>query len=230
MSAASNSKPAAVILAMLALVGVAAAAGFVLLAGSPEPAPASAQVVRAAAPPMVAEPQVEAWVFEPGTPTPTSIDEAERSAEAERPPASRMARDLERERIWAALNRKHELTPAAPGSAAPSKLEAARLPELDPEYIREAIREQLVPVALDCYTSALQDDPKLAGTLIMNFTIVGAQDVGGVVEDASIGEDSTLDSLFVSECLRESLMAVEFEPPPDGGRLEISYPVTFEPE
>jgi hypothetical protein len=229
MSAAPNSKPA-VIAAVLALLVLGAGTFFALLAGSPEPAPGGAQRAVASQRGVAVEPPQVAQPFEPATPTSAVIAEAELAEAAERPVANRMARDLERERIWAALNRKHALAPAAPGSAAPSKLEAARLPDLDPVYIREAIREQLVPVAVDCYNSALQDDPKLGGTLIMNFTIVGAEDVGGVVEDASIDDESTLDSPFVSECLRESLIAVDFEPPPNGGRVEVSYPLTFEPE
>ncbi|KIG12228.1 hypothetical protein DB30_01774 [Enhygromyxa salina] len=145
-------------------------------------------------------------------------------------PRDRMARDLERERIWSSLRRKHQLEPAAPGAAAPTSSAAAQLPVLDPQYIKTAIAEQLVPVAIECYQSALEDEPELAGKLITNFTIIGAEDIGGIVEDAAISEDSTLDSAFVRECMRESLMAVSFEPPPDGGRVEVTYPFEFEPE
>jgi hypothetical protein len=54
--------------------------------------------------------------------------------------------------------------------------------------------------------SALEDDPQLAGELVTDFTIVGAEDVGGIVEDATVSDDSTLDSAFVRECMHESLM------------------------
>lgn len=143
----------------------------------------------------------------------------------------RMTRDVKREQIWSALGRKHELEPAAAGSAAPSERAAARLPALDPEYIRAAITEQLLPVAIECYETALADDPKLAGTLVAEFTIIAVEEVGGVVEEAALrDEGSTLDSEFVRECMRESLMAVTFEPPTDGGRVEVTYPFEFSPD
>jgi hypothetical protein len=143
---------------------------------------------------------------------------------------NRMARDVKREQIWSALRREHQLEPAAAGSAAPNEDAAKRLPELDREYIRSAISEQLLPVAIECYESALADDPALAGNIVAEFTIVGSEEVGGVVEEAVINADeSTLDSEFVRECMRESLLAVTFEPPPDGGQVKVTYPFTFSP-
>jgi hypothetical protein len=143
---------------------------------------------------------------------------------------NRMTRDVKREQIWSALGREHSLEPVAPGSAAPSEKAAARLPTLDPQYIQSAITEQLLPVAIECYESALADDPTLAGRLVAEFTIIGVEGVGGVVEEAEIqADESTLDNEFVRECMRESLMAVTFEPPTDGGRVEVTYPFVFAP-
>ncbi len=142
-----------------------------------------------------------------------------------------MTRDVKREQIWSALGREHDLEPEAPGSAAPPQNAAAALPALDPQYVRTAITEQLLPIANECYESALADDPSLAGTLVTDFTIVGAEDVGGIVEVASVRTDeSTLDNEFVRECVRESLMAVTFEPPPDGGRVEVTNAFEFRPD
>ena len=99
------------------------------------------------------------------------------------------------------------------------------------EAWHKAMAEQLLPIAHDCYNSALRQDPKLAGTLFFDFTLIGVEEIGGVIEEAEIGEESTLDSEFVRECLRESLMIVTFDPPPDGGRTKITYgPLTFEPD
>lgn len=149
-----------------------------------------------------------------------------------------MARDIEREQIWSALRRTHDIekAPAEPGETGGETggeprpgLQIEGLPELDPEYVRSAIREQLVPVAVDCYNSVLQDDIRAGGRLILEFTIVGAEDVGGVVERSEIGEDSDFDSPFLRECLRESMMTVTFDPPPGDGAIEVSYPLNFEP-
>jgi len=158
-----------------------------------------------------------------GAATPAPVERGPRAK------PNRMARDLDRERIWEALSERHGLQPAAAGSAAPSSSAASLLPSLDQEYIRAVMKEQLVPVAQDCYNTALGRDPKLGGTLVLKFTIIGSEDIGGVVEDAEIGRDSTLASEFMRECLRESTMALTFDPPPDGGRVEVSYPLTFEP-
>ena len=144
--------------------------------------------------------------------------------------SQRMSRDLKREQIWSKLRDAHELDAPTPGSPAPAKDQLEGLPQLDPEYIQSAIREQLVPVAIECYESALEDDPELAGQLLVEFTIVGAEEVGGVVEDALIQDDSTLENAFVRECIRESVMAVSFEPPEAGGQVKVVYPLNFEPE
>jgi hypothetical protein len=181
-------------------------------------APAAQQVVEAA--PRAADP----------VPNPSISPTPRDAAQAPSIPRNSMARDVKREQIWSALNREHRLEPAASGSAAPSEESAKRLPELDVEYIRSAISEQLLPVAIECYESALADDPKLAGKIVAEFTIVGAEDVGGVVEEAAINADeSTLDSEFVRECMRESLLAVTFEPPPDGGQVQVTNAFEFSP-
>ena len=165
---------------------------------------------------------------------------------AARPPAapatttaSRMSRDLKREQIWRALDHSPPARrdPAEHADRAehasppdPAHPLALDLPPLDTQYIQDAIQEQLVPVAIECYESALEDQPELAGQLVVEFEIVGAEDIGGIVERATINADSTLDSAFVSECMRESVMAVTFEPPADGGRIAVTYPFNFEPE
>lgn len=219
-----------IIVPIMAALGVAGVAVFLVLSTGPEvstapemPAPAQPAAI----------PQPDSARANP--PSPGSATQAPAPGSAPSParraaPRDHMARDLERERIWSALRREHQLTPAAPGAAAPSPTDAAQLPALDPAYIKSAIADQLVPIAIECYESALEDDPELSGKLVANFVIVGAQDIGGIVEEASISEDSTLDNAFVRECMRESLMAVSFEPPTDGGRVEVTYPFEFESE
>ncbi|PRQ06105.1 AgmX/PglI C-terminal domain-containing protein [Enhygromyxa salina] len=222
---AEKNPQAVVMVAMLALAGLGASV-FFLLAAPNEPAPAVAAAAQV-------DPVATTPAVEPAQPKPQAQQVNEVAPEAPRRgvrPRDRMARDLERERIWSALRRQHGLDPAAPGAAAPTPSAAAQLPALDPQYIESAIAEQLVPVAIECYESALEDQPELAGKLIANFTIVGAEDIGGIVEDAAISDESTLDSPFVRECMRESLMAVSFDPPADGGRVEVTYPFVFEPE
>jgi hypothetical protein len=228
--ASNNSK--APLLVGISIAVASMGAGVFLALGSGGSDSGSARVAGSA----VAVPAVPAQVI---AAPPQAIAEPAEVAVAEPPPGpagqpairrNRMTRDVKREQIWSALGREHKFAPAAPGSAAPEKQAAANLPALDPEYIRSAISEQLLPVAIECYESALADDPKLAGKIVTEFTIVGAEEVGGIVEEASIRDDeSTLDSEFVRECMRESLMAVTFEPPADGGQVQVTYPFEFAP-
>jgi hypothetical protein len=147
----------------------------------------------------------------------------------------RQASDRMRAQIHQSLG-QHGGGGPAPRSADPADARdepptAEQPPALDREYIQARIREDLLPVAVECYESALSDDPELAGELAMDFAILGDPDVGGVVDEASIDQEkSTLANEFVRECVRESLMAVNFDAPPDGGRVDVSYSFKFSPD
>jgi hypothetical protein len=215
---------------VLALAGVGAGAFVALSSGGADSARVEAVGSQVATAPQGVQAIEAAPAVAVAVPDPSVSPAPRDRATAPSIQRNRMTRDLKREQIWAALGREHQLEPAAPGSAAPNEKTATRLPQLDREYIRAAISEQLLPVAIECYESALADDPGLAGKLVAEFTIVGVEEVGGVVEDAQINADeSTLDSEFVRECMRESLMAVTFEPPPDGGQVQVTYPFEFSP-
>jgi len=225
-----QNKNAPVLVALIVGVAAAGAGFFVLMAGSGSAsveAPAPAVVVKQAQPVSMPAP-----VPQPSAPSSDPSVEPVGVEPTREPPstASRLARDLEREKIWAALRREHNLKPAAPGSPAPTESEAAKLPEIKPEYVREAIREQLMPIALECYNTALRQNPELGGQITVKFTIIGEDEIGGVVESAEIDdEETTLDSEFLRECMRESVMAVTFDPPPNSGRVDVTYPFMFEP-
>jgi hypothetical protein len=219
-------KPALLIAASLAIAGAGAAVFMVTAAPSESSVEMQAPAVAVSPDPRLA----------PARPPASMPDDPPRGLDQPSPTPSptttskpnRLARDLQREQIWTALNRAHNLKPAAPGSAAPSSSAASLLPTLDRNYVREAIRKQLVPVAEDCYNTVLtKHDAKAGGELIMKFTIIGVDEVGGVVEEAAIDEASTFDNEFMRECMRESVMTVTFPPPPDGGRVEVRYPFTF---
>ena len=100
---------------------------------------------------------------------------------------------------------------------------------LDKEYIREVVAEDLVPIAVECYDSALQDEPDLGGNLVLQFSIVGDESVGGIVEEVSLAEGSTLKHPALAECMTESTATLLFDPPEDGGKVVVTYPFKFEP-
>ena len=154
----------------------------------------------------------------------------------------RLARDALLGRIREARAQRtgtdaREARPATPpGPAAPrqratvAEEEEDEISALPREYIRGRIQEDLIPVAQECYASALADDPKLGGKLVLEFTIMGEPDVGGVVDQVKVGPDSDLTHAALVECMQESMLAVSFDAPRDGGEVNVIYPFEFSPD
>jgi hypothetical protein len=115
-------------------------------------------------------------------------------------------------------------------SALPNGLRTRIEGNLDKEYIREAVRKDLIPLAHDCYSSVLATDPKFTGTLVLEFDIMGDEDVGGIVDGVVPGEGTDVANPEFIECMSESMMTVMFPPPVGGGVVHVSYPLLFEPE
>ncbi len=101
---------------------------------------------------------------------------------------------------------------------------------IDPKYIQSVVRDDYFPLAKQCYGSALERNPKLAGTIEMSFRILGDPKIGGVVDDVKLSDGTTLDDKEMQTCLRESMMSVTFDAPPEGGEVTVVYPVRFSPE
>jgi hypothetical protein len=101
------------------------------------------------------------------------------------------------------------------------------LPALPADYIRTQVKA-IVPLMIECYETALADDPKLAGKLVMKFSLGGEPDVGGLVETSEVdAETSTITDPGMIECMRETMYALEFAAPAEGGRVEVTYPFEF---
>lgn len=127
----------------------------------------------------------------------------------------------------------------APGTTAvqgttvqvPPDEDAERLGRLDPQYIRDAIRD-LQPLLRECYELALEDARSsgretLEGRLVTRFVIGGEPDVGGVIEESSVMDDSDLRHPLLEECFTETLFTVELPAPEEGGRVTVHYPFVF---
>lgn len=100
------------------------------------------------------------------------------------------------------------------------------------KYIQSVVREQFFPLARQCYEAAIAKHPGLAGKVELEFRIVGDKRVGGVVDQASLGDAGTLslrDDAF-SQCMTESMMSVSFDAPPDGREVTVKYPIEFSPD
>ena len=98
------------------------------------------------------------------------------------------------------------------------------------KYIRSVIREQFFPLARQCYDSARIKHPGLAGKIELEFRIVGDKRVGGVVDQASLGDGGDLRDDAFSQCMTESMMSVTFDAPPRGGEVTVKYPFEFSPD
>ena len=115
-------------------------------------------------------------------------------------------------------------------TSAPEGGSEAAAGKLDEAYIRSRIEDDLIPIANECYEAALEDDPKLAGKLVMSFGIAGDEEVGGVVDEAAIDPTSTMHHPELGECMRESTMSLSFPPPEGGGRTDVTYSFEFSPD
>jgi RNA polymerase sigma factor (sigma-70 family) len=100
--------------------------------------------------------------------------------------------------------------------------------DLDKQYVREAV-QAILPLITDCYETALVQQPKLAGRLIVDFTIEGDPDVGGLVTESAINRDSDIGDAGFRECVQETMYAIQIDPPSQGGVVRVTYPFEFRP-
>lgn len=99
------------------------------------------------------------------------------------------------------------------------------------KYIQRRVREELFPLARQCYGAQLEKNPKLAGRFVMHFRIVGDRRVGGVVDTAYADDAGTLTDPEFSKCMTESMMSVTFDAPPGkSGQVTVTYPIEFSPD
>ena len=71
----------------------------------------------------------------------------------------------------------------------------------------------------------------VGGDVVLELSIVGNDDLGGVVETVEVDEESTTldDEEFVT-CVRESMYTTMFDAPPDGtNSITVTYPFSFSP-
>jgi hypothetical protein len=127
-----------------------------------------------------------------------------------------------REEIASALERRG----SSPASPAPQP-EAEPQGTLSKEYIRERVREDVLPLVKECYENLLEQQPKSGGRMVLKFAIMGDEDVGGIVDGVELAEESEIQDADFRECLAESTMSAVFDPPEGGGRVEITYPFVF---
>jgi len=101
---------------------------------------------------------------------------------------------------------------------------------LDRDTIRKGI-QGMKELLAECYDLARRDAPTLAGRLVVEFTLIGEPGVGAVVEQSQVDPESELGTnATLVECVRETIMTLELEAPPQGGRVLVRYPFVFATE
>ena len=91
--------------------------------------------------------------------------------------------------------------------------------------VRYALAEDAqVPVAPDellaqmrLHKTGRAEDANLAGNVVIEFTLVGEPNVGGLLERVEIVDaDTTISQQTIRDCFLQQLYALELDPPPDG--------------
>ncbi len=85
----------------------------------------------------------------------------------------------------------------------------------------------IIPLIRECYELALHEQQDLEGRLVVEFDIEGEADAGGVVERASIHDNSTLRHAILDECVAQTLYTLELPAPSSGGVVHVRYPFAF---
>ncbi len=154
---------------------------------------------------------------------------------ADLPKPKAVTKAQKRQQLLAAISeaRNHRLAGAAnkPVNATvrsdPAAAPTLPVGKLDKDYIRDQVREML-PQVRGCFERALERRPDLEGTAVVEFAIVGEEEVGGLVERSEYDhEASTIQDDQFSECIQETMYGLEFEPPEGGGRVSVRYPFEF---
>ena len=114
-------------------------------------------------------------------------------------------------------------------SAATAHLPPDELPpaKLDKEYSQARVRE-IVPLVKECYDLAMSEHPGIEGKVVVDFTIQGDDELGGVISDSRLKDpDAEQRYPVLAECVRETMYAIRIDPPEGGGVVRVTYPFIF---
>ncbi len=86
---------------------------------------------------------------------------------------------------------------------------------------------ELGELADECVQNALDRQPGLQGMVEINFSVMGDEDIGGVIEEAELGPDNQVHDPGLAECLQESVLSMVLPPPEGSGRrgVRLTLPV-----
>jgi hypothetical protein len=88
--------------------------------------------------------------------------------------------------------------------------------------------QEIVPLIKECYDVALEQEPTMGGKIVVEFVIIGEEEIGGLVESSQVvAEQSDVKSPPFLECVQETMYAIELDAPEGGGSTTIRYPFNF---
>ena len=98
---------------------------------------------------------------------------------------------------------------------------------IDKDGIQGAVRSA-IPEIRECYEAWLNLNPSLQGKLTVSFKIESSEDndASATVVDAKVKEGG-VGNQFLDGCVVASLGSLQFDPPADGGTMNVTYPFTF---
>lgn len=143
----------------------------------------------------------------------------------------RKARDELRQRIAQAWAAEGEAASAAGRPRA--RLEPAPTKDgegMDPAYIQSVVRSDLWPMVGKCYEELLARVPAAKGRLELSYTILGEEDVGGLVDEVEVKAEGSVVDEELATCVKESTLSIAFRPPANGGKVTVVYPIVLAPD
>lgn len=135
----------------------------------------------------------------------------------------------EPEPLRRALQLRYGTSPSSePAGADPAKpiVPPSSWTSLPEEYVAGILREQLIPVAQSCYEDLAGKGTN--GALTLSVAVIGDSEVGGVIDRIDVKDADDAIDAELSECVRQSAYAMEFDPPEEGqGVQEFDFTLRF---
>jgi hypothetical protein len=92
----------------------------------------------------------------------------------------------------------------------------------------QAAIEEIRPLLRECYELGQKERPELReATAMVSLSIIGDEQLGGVVEQSTIDEGSENMTPAFSECVRETMYRLKLREPEGRGRVLVIYPLRF---
>lgn len=88
--------------------------------------------------------------------------------------------------------------------------------------------DEATPLFAECYQLGLAENPELSATFTLDYVVEAQEGVGGYVREATISSKEKESETLV-ECLRETVLSLNFLPPDKSDSIRIVYPLTFVP-